>query len=152
MNKSPMNYLITVALGAILWVITAIFYGGSFAESLMLAEATPEEFLANLRVMLGIAAVLGIINCLIWYYYGDLASTAGNLGKAKRFWWVSFILQIVFSVVILLILVFMYMSEGIVTKDWIIAFVLFSLLTWIFFWFCTFLFSPRTVKYIPLFK
>lgn len=152
MNKSPLNYLITVALGAILWVITSIFYGGSFAESLMLATKTPEDFLGTFRVMLGIAVALGIINCMLWYYYGDLASTAGNLGKAKRIWWGSFILQLVFSVGILMILIFIYMSEGILTKDWIKAFVLISLLTWIFFWFCTFLFSPRNVKYIPLFK
>lgn len=152
MNKSPLNYLITIALGAILWVVTAIFYGGNFAESLTLTTSTPEEFLANLRIMLGIAVGLGVLNCLIWYYYGNLNSTAGNLSKAKRIWWSSFIIQIVFSVGILLILVFMNLSEGILTKDWLITFGLISLLTWIFFWLCTFLFSPRTVKYIPLFR
>lgn len=152
MNKSPLNYLVTVALGAILWVIFAIFYGGNFSQSLILAEATPEEFLANLRIILGVAVAIGIINCIIWYYFGDKPSTAGNLGKAKRVWWGSFILQIVFSLVLLLILVFMYLNEGILTKDWIITFIMISLLTWIFFWFCTFMFSPRAVKYIPLFK
>lgn len=70
MNKSPMNYLITIAFGAILWIATAIFYGGTFSESLMLAESTPEEFLANFRIMLGVAAGLGILTCVYWYYYG----------------------------------------------------------------------------------
>jgi hypothetical protein len=152
MNKSPLNYFVTIALGAILWVVTAIFYGGTFSESLMLAVSTPEEFLYNFRIFLGIAAGLGILNCLIWYYYGNLNSTAGNLVGAKRFWWGSFIFQIVFSVCILIILVIINLSEGILSKDWIITFCLISIHTWIFFWLCTFLFSPRTVKNIPLFK
>lgn len=152
MNKSPINYFVTIALGAILWVITAIFYGGTFCESLMLAVSTPDAFLYNFRIMLGIAAGIGILNCLYWYYYGGLDSTAGNLGKAKGIWWGSFIFQIICSIGILLILVFMNLAEGILTKDWLIIFGLFSLHTWFFFWLCTFFMSPRTVKYIPLFK
>lgn len=152
MRKSPLNYLVTIAIGAILWVVTAIFYGGTFSESLMLAVSTPEEFLANFRIMLGVAAGLGILNCFIWYFHGNSNSTAGNLGGAKKLWWGSFIVQIVISVGILLVLVFINLSEGILTKDWLITFVLISLLTWFFFWFCTFFFSPRTVKNIPLFK
>lgn len=152
MNKSPLNYLITIALGAILWVITAIFYGGSFAEVLMLTTATPEEFLARLRIMLGIGAAIGIINTLFWFYFGDLTSTAGDLGKAKKVWWSSFISQIFLAVAILFGLVFWNLNEGILTIDWLIVFGLISLHTWFFFWICTFLMSPRTVKYIPLFK
>jgi len=152
MRKSPLNYLVTIAIGAILWVVTAIFYGGTFSESLMLAVSTPEEFLANFRIMLGVAAGLGILNCIIWYSHGNSNSTAGNLGRAKRVWWALFIVQIVISVGVLLALVFMNLSEGILTKDWLITFGLISLLTWIFFWFCTFTMSPRTVKNIPLFK
>lgn len=152
MNKSPLNFLITIAFGGILWVIIAIFYGGTFSESLMLATATPEQFEANLRVGLGIAAILGIANCLYWYYYGNLDSTVGDLKKAKRFWWVSFILQVIVSVVILFVLVFINLSQGILTSNWLIMFGLISLLSWFFFWLCTFLMSPRNVKYIPLFK
>lgn len=152
MNKSPLNYLITIALGAIVWVVTAIFYGGNFCESLMLAVSTPEEFLANFRMMLGIAAGIGILNCLYWYYYGGLDSTAGDLGKAKKVWWSSFVTQILASVGILFGLVYMNLAEGILTSDWIITFALLSLHTWFFFWLCTFMMSPRTVKYIPLFR
>ena len=152
MNKSPLNFLITIALGGILWVITAIFYGGTFSESLMLATATPEQFLGNLRLALGVAAVIGIANSLYWYYYGNLDSTVGDLNKAKRFWWISFVFQIIASVVILFVLVFVNLKEGILTSDWLIMFGLISLLSWFFFWLCTFLMSPRNVKFIPLFK
>jgi hypothetical protein len=152
MKKSPFNYLITYALGIILWVVTAIFIGKAFSESLMLAVSTPEEIAFHLRVILGIASILGIANCTYWYYYGNLTSTAGNLGGAKRVWWASFIVQIVISVVLLLVLILMNLDEGILTTDWLITFGLISLISWIFFWFCTFFMSPRTVQYIPLFK
>ena len=152
MNKSPLNFLITVALGGVLWVITAIFYGGTFSESLMLATATPEQFSGDFRLILGIAAIVGIVNCLYWYYYGNLGSTAGDLSKAKRTWWISFVFQIIASIGILFILVFMNLKEGILTADWLIIYALVSLHTWFFFWICTFLMSPRPVKNIPLFR
>lgn len=152
MSKSPLNYLVTIALGALLWVITAIFYNNTLSESLIMAESTPEDFQATLRIMLGGAAVIGISNCLYWYYYGNLDSTAGNLGGARRVWWVSFVLQVIASVSLLFTLVAIYMSEGVVAADWAIIYGLLSLHTWFFFWICTFIMSPRTVKYIPLFK
>lgn len=152
MNKSPLNYLITIALGAVLWIVTAIFYGGSFSESLMLATSTPEQFLGYFRLVLGIAAVAGIVNCLYWYYYGNQDSAVGDLKKAKRVWWVSFVFQVIASAVILLILVLLNLKEGILTTDWLITYALISLHTWFFFWLCTFLMSPRNVKFIPLFK
>jgi len=152
MNKTPLNYLVTIAIASVLWVITAIFYGGTFSESLMLAVSTPEDFLANLRIMLGVAAGIGLLNCLYWYYYGAKDSTAGRLDRAKKVWWSSFILQIVGSVGILVTLVIMNIQEGILTTDWLIVYGLISVHTWFLFWLCTFIMSPRTVKYIPLFK
>ena len=152
MNKSPLNYLTAIALAAILWVVTAIFIGGLFSESMILAVSTPEEFLAKFRIILGIAAVFGLINCIYWFYYGNLDSTAGALGKAKKVWFGSFIIQIVLAIILLLILVFLNLTEGILTTDWLSVFGLISIHTWIFFWFCTFFMSPRTVKFIPLFK
>jgi|ERR1035437_443560 hypothetical protein len=152
MNRSPLNYIITIALGGVLWIVTAIFYGGTFSESLMLAISTPEAFLANFRLIMGIAAGIGIISCLYWYYYGGLDSTAGNLQKAKRIWWILFIIQFLAAAAALFVLVFMNLKEGILTTDWLITFGLLSLHTWFFFWLSTFLMSPRTVKYIPLFK
>lgn len=152
MNKSPLNYLLTIAIGVVAWVVIAIFYGGNFSESLIFNSAMPEDFLTSFRVIVGIAVASGIVNCLYWYYYGSQPSTAGRLDKAKRVWWISFILQVIISVALLFALIMQYLSEGIESSSWIIVYVLISVLTWFFFWLCTFLMSPRTVKYIPLFK
>lgn len=152
MNKSPFNYLITIAIGIIVWVATAIMYGGTFSESLVLAASTPEAFAANFRIILALATLAGIANCLYWYYYGNLQSTANKLTKAKKVWWVSFFIQLIVAAACLFVLVIINLSEGILTKDWLIVFSILSLHTWVFFWLCTFLMSPRTVQYIPLFK
>ena len=152
MNKSPINYLIAIALGGLLWVVTAVFYGGSFSESLTLAVSTPEDFLANFRTMLGIAAGIGILFTIFWFYYGSLDKTAGELDRAKKKWWIYFILAMVACAGVLSTLIFKNLPEGIATGDWIIVFALVSVHTWFFFWICTFLMSPRNVKNIPLFR
>jgi len=141
-----------MALGVVLWVVTAIFYGGAFSEALILANTTPEAFLGHLRIVLGVAAFAGVFNCIYWFYYGSLEEVAGKLGEAKRFWRVSFILQIILSVALLFILVLMNLSEGVHTSFWLIIFGLLSLHTWFFFWLCTYFMSPRPVKNIPLFR
>lgn len=152
MNKSPINYLATTALAALLWVILAVFIGGSFSESLILAESTPEEFLSAFRMISGSAALTGLISCLYWYYYGNLDSTAGKLGQAKKTWWLAFIFQIIISVVLLVIIIFINLTEGIPTSQWLLTYLFISAHTWFFFWITTFFMSPRSVKYIPLFK
>lgn len=150
MNKSPLNYLVAIAIGAILWVVTAVLVGGNFAESLTLNNLTPDDFLSRYRIFLSIGVVLAVLSIGFWFFYGALDSTAGSLGKAKTVWWSLFIVQIVVSIALLFGLVLWMIDEGITTGQWTITFGLLSLLTWFFFWVCTFLWSPRSVKYIPL--
>lgn len=152
MRKAPLNYLITIAAGALLWVITAIFIGASYSEALIFAESTPEEFNQTLWITFGIAAFSGIMACVFWFYYGSKDSTAGVLQKAKKVWWIWFAVQIIISILLLIFQIISFLSEGLLPVDWIIVWLLISLHTYIFFWFFTFSFSPRTVKFIPLFK
>lgn len=152
MNKSPLNYLIAIALGGLLWAITAVLYGPSFSESLTLATMAPEDFLIKFQIFLAIAAGIGIMNCIYWFFYGNRDKVSGELKKAKGVWWGSLIFQIVAASVILIIAIVSLMKEGISSTDYIIIFGLISLHTFIYFWFSTFLMSPKPVKYIPLFK
>lgn len=152
MNKSPMNYLITVAGGAILWIITAIVLGGVIGEKVSLSSMSVEDFLVKYRIVLAIAATVGIMNSLYWYFYGGKDSTAGELDRAKKIWNVSFIVQIVASVGVVLTLVFMLMTEGVPPIYYIIIFGLAALHTFIFFWLCTMLMSPINVERMPLCK
>lgn len=152
MNKSPINYLLTAALGAILWVVFSILMGSYLSESPNLAEKDPVELAGELRLIFGIGVLLSIICSCYWYYYGDLEKTAGELDSAKRKWRMLFIFQIILSVALIIVIVVLNMSEGIQPKWFVIYFALLAVLTFIFFWITTYLMSPRTVKYIPLGK
>lgn len=89
MNKSPMNYLITLAGGSILWVITAVVLGGVIGDKVSLSSMSVEDFLERYRIVLAIAAAIGMMNSLYWYLYGGKDSTAGELERAKKIWNIS---------------------------------------------------------------
>ncbi len=152
MNKNPMNYLITLAGGAILWVITAVVLGGVIGDKVSLSSMSVEEFLARYRIVLAIAALIGITNSLYWFYYGSKDSTAGALERAKKIWNISFIIQIVASAGIVLALVLMLMTQGVAPIYYIMLFGLAALHTFIFFWISTLLMSPTNVERLPLCK
>ncbi len=152
MNKAPVNYLLTIALGAVLWIIFAVFAMDYLSNGPSLAEKDPAIFAGELRILFAAGMLLSIIACCYWYYYGDQPQTAGNLGAARKKWWMLFILMLVLSVVLTLIIVFLNLSEGIEPKWYAIYYIIFAALTYILFWLATYLMSPRTVKYIPLGK
>jgi cytochrome bd-type quinol oxidase subunit 2 len=152
MNKSPINYFLTMALGAILWVICAIFMANYLTENPNLAEKDPADLAAELRIIFGTGVLLSIICACYWFYYGDQEKVAGELGAASRKWNMLFIFQIILAVALTVVIVLMNMKEGIEASWYCIYFACLSVLTFILFWLSTFLMSPRTVKYIPLGK
>jgi membrane protease YdiL (CAAX protease family) len=152
MNKSPVNYLVTAALGAVLWVVFAILMGSYLSENPNLANKDPADLASELRIIFGVGILLSIISACYWYYYGDLEKTAGDLSAAKRKWRLLFMLQIILSVVLIVTIVLMNMSEGIQPNWFGLYFALLAVLTFIFFWVTTYLMSPRTVKYVPFGK
>ncbi len=152
MNKAPVNYLLTMALGAILWIIFAVFAMDYLSNGPSLAEKDPADFAGQLRVLFAAGMLLSVISACYWYYYGDLPQTASNLGDARKKWWMLFILMVVLSVVLMLVVVFQNSGEGIEPKWYAIYYGVFALLTFVLYWLATYLMSPRTVKFIPLGK
>ncbi len=149
MNKSPINYVLTITLGAVLWVIFAILMGAQLSESPNLAEKDPVVLAGELRLIFGIGVLISIICACYWFYYGAQEKVAGELSRAKTKWRVLFLMQIVFAAALTVVIVVMNMTEGIESR-WFGAYfgVLFVLMV-VLFWLTTYLMSPRTVKYIP---
>ncbi len=152
MNKAPVNYLLTIALGAVLWIVFAVFAMDYLSNSPSLAEKDPAVFAGELRMLFAAGMLLCVVCACYWYYYGNQPATAGDLAAARKKWWMLFILMLVLSVILTLVIVLMNSSEGIEAKWYAIYFCIFAALTFILFWLTTFLMSPRTVKYIPLGK
>lgn len=152
MRKSPMNYIITLAAGGMLWVLSAVLLGSLLGDNISLARLSVEDFLVRYRMALGIATVSGILNLFYWFYYGGKESTAGEPDNAKKIYNISFVSQIFMASAIVIALVLMLMGEGIESMYYIVIFMQASLQTFTFFWLCSFLMSPVNVEYIPYFK
>ncbi len=152
MNKSPLNYLITIALGAVLWIVFSILLGSYLSTNPTLSSKDPTQLATELQIIFGVGVLLSIMSANYWYFYGDKESTAGELDSAKKKWIGLFIFQIILSVILIVIIVLMNRTQGIEPKWYGIYFGILAVLTFVLFWLATFLMSPRTVKYIPLGK
>ncbi len=152
MNKSPINYLLTAVLGAILWVAFAIFMGSYLSENPSLAEKYPEALAEELRLIFGIAMLTSVGFACYWYYYGSQEKVAGELPEAKRKWKVLFFLLMLLAVGLTIFIVVLNLDEGIESSWFITYFGILSVLTYFLFWISTFFLSPRTVKFLPFGK
>lgn len=149
MRKAPANYLITVAVAALLWVGTAIFLGNYLADRVILEAATTEDFIMVYRIILIAAALLGVGNCCFWYLYGGRDSAGADIASARRVWRLSFIAQLALAAVAVIALVLAFSNETFETFEYLLVFGAASVHAWLFFWLCTLFMSPRPVEYVP---
>jgi hypothetical protein len=149
-RKSPLNYVLTLALLAVLWIAGAIFAGNYLRDNAALANVTTDAFELVYRVVMTIAVVVGTVGLSHWYWYGAKDSTAANLRGARRFWIVWFLMLIVASVATVAGLVITFMSETFTGTEYLIMLGCASALTWIPFWICSLILSPRGVTRVPL--
>lgn len=152
MSKSPFNYLITLMLGAVLWIGTGVVLGNYLAETVNLAQLLEDEFKFYYRIVLAATAALGVMITFIWYMYGARDATALNLRGARRFWLIVFAGEFFMAVAAVVTLVVLFIDEGMVMTSYLLFFLALAVHTFLFFWICSFYLSPRSVKYIPLLR
>lgn len=151
-NKSPFNYLITLAFACILWVISAHILGNLLGDIIYLETLPVEDFIFWYRIFITIAGVLSLLITYYWYFYGNKDTTAGELDAAKRMWFYLFTVQVTITAVIFVAKVIIFRNEGIAFKHYLVILGALSLFTWLFFWISTFFMSPNAVKYLVPFK
>ena len=71
MRRSPLNYLVTIVAGALLWVATALFAGQQMGDAVVLQKMTTTQFVQTYEGVVAGAAALGILGALLWYGYGS---------------------------------------------------------------------------------
>ncbi len=152
MRKAPLNYFITLAIAAASWVGTAIFLGNYLGDSVALENVTTDEFVQVYRIILIAVAVLGLVNCCYWYFYGARQSTGADVPRARRVWRTSLTVQIAIAASAVIALVMAFSSEQFTTAEYLLVFGAASAHTYLFFWICTLLMSPRPVEFVPLGK
>jgi hypothetical protein len=152
MNKSPVNHIVTIVIGVVLWVIFGILMVNALSESPNLKDKDATVLAGELRFIFGIGVLLSLVCSSYWYYYGSQEKTAGEMPVAKRKWRMLFFFQLILAIVLTVVIIIMNMSQEMESKWFIIYFGLISVLTFILFWAATFLMSPRTVKFVPFGK
>lgn len=150
MRKGPMNYVITLAVAGVAWFGTAILLGNYLGDSVALENATTDTFIQVYRAILIGVAVLGAVNCCYWYFYGAKETTGGNVPAARRIWRLSMVAQIGVATAAVIALVLAFSDEQFTTAEYLLVFAAASVHTYLFFWLCTLLMSPRPVEYVPL--
>ncbi len=149
MRQAPLNYLVTIVLGCLLWVVTALFAGQQMGDAVVLQAMTTTQFVQTYEGVLAGAAVLGVLGCVAWYVYGSRGSAAGRLAEARRTWTLLLTAEVVVAAVALLVLVFSFRAESLTAANFAEMLVLLLLQTALLFWGCSLAFSPRAVEYIP---
>lgn len=149
MRQAPLNYLLTIALGGLLWVATAVFAGQQMGDAVVLQERTPAQFVATYQAVVAVAAAIGLAVCLYWYFYGSRGSVAGRLDEARRTWVVLLVAEVVVAAAALVALVLLFRAESLTAGNFAEMLALLVLQTALLFWACSLVFSPRAVEYVP---
>lgn len=152
MRNSPFNYLITAMLGAILWIVTGMVLGNYLSQTANLAFLTEEEFKSHYQIVLATTAAIGVMITFLWYLYGARDATALELETAKHRWFIIWVGEAIAAVVAVVTLVILFKDEGLDVISYLLFFLALAAHTFMFFWVCSFYLSPRSVKYIPLFR
>lgn len=151
MNTSPMNYLVSFAIGAGVWMLTGMALADYLSETVSLATMTIEDFLFWYRIAITVVAVIALVCVYFWFYKGSQDQVTRDLAQAKKTWAALFVTLIILAIAALLALVVAFLDEGLIIGDYLLILLALSLHSFIFYWLCTFLMSPLNVKYlVPL--
>lgn len=146
MRKAPINYIVTTVIVSVLWIPAAVFIGKYISENAALVEATPEEFGQAYLIVMSIAALATIVGSSHWYWHGAKDSAAAEPRAARRFWSVWFFILIIASVGCVAGMIVAFIDESFTPVEYLTMFGCASALTWIPYWLCSMLMSPRGVR------
>lgn len=150
MRKSPINYLVTIAAVAVLWIVAAVLTGNYLGDNAALSNTTTEDFGRVYRIVMTVGAVIAALGLIHWYWQGAKDAAATDLAGSRRFWSGWFLLLLILSVGCVAALVVTFRDERFTVTEYLMMFGCASLLTWVPFWLCSLAMSPRGVKHAPL--
>ena len=146
MRKSPINYIATIVFISLLWIPAAVFIGKYVSENAALSQATPEEFGRTYLIVMTVGAVAAIAGASHWYWHGSKDAVAAEPRAARRFWSIWFFILIIASVGCVAGLIVAFINESFTATEYLTMFACASALTWLPYWLCSMLMSPRGVR------
>jgi F0F1-type ATP synthase membrane subunit c/vacuolar-type H+-ATPase subunit K len=145
-RKAPLNYITTIVIVSVLWILAAVFIGKYISENAELITATPEEFERAYLIVMTIAAAATLAGASHWYWHGAKDSAASEPHAARRFWSVWFFILVIASVACVAGMIVAFIDESFTPAQYLTMFGCASVLTWIPYWLCSMLMSPRGVR------
>lgn len=148
MRNPPVNYLITLAIGGLVWFVASTLIGNYLGNNVALIYASMVEFVGTYRLLVTIGVAAGVLLCFVWFYYGSrptAAAAAAPGGGAVRTWNILALIALIVAVVLVFVLVVVYTDEAFTIWQYAVVFLMTSLGTYLLFWLCSVLFSPRPV-------
>lgn len=150
MRSAPFNYILSLVVAGAVWVAGSILVGNQLANTVSLETFTTEQFVMIYRIIISCSSVLGWLACAYWFFAGRRDSVAANMPRARRLWNIWFIVEILVSVSAVGAAAAIFSHEALVVTDYLTIFGIAALATWILFWCCSLVMSPRSVKYCVL--
>jgi hypothetical protein len=146
MRRAPLNYIATIVIVSVLWIPAAVFIGKYISENAPFVEATPEDFSEAYLIVMSIAAAATIAGASHWYWHGSKDVVAAEPHAARRFWSAWFFILIVASVACVAGIIVAFIDETFTVPQYLTMFGCASLLTWVPYWLCSIVMSPRGVR------
>lgn len=147
--SSAVRYLITFAIGLLLWVFIGVLFGEPIGGQVIniLDVLVLSEWKRIFMILSGIGAAWGIIVTFIWYIYGGSPTRSGQDQKNGSMWTMLFILAVVGCAILTSISGWLFYDNPFRMMNVFMSFVFFSIHTWIFLWLNALFLSPIYVKY-----
>lgn len=145
MRSAPLNYLLTLGLAGVLWIVFSFALGNYLADNVSLLQATIEEFVGTYRTAITAAAVVGLVITFVWYFVGSRPQAAKDMKKASRLWMTLLLTAFAAAVVTTIALVVLFGGEQFTLLQYVVFFVAASAMTWLLYWISTVVWSPRAV-------
>lgn len=152
MRSAPLNYLMTGAVFGLLWVAFGVFVNSWLADNISFNNLSPEQFTSRYQIVLGITALIGFGISAVWYAFGSKKENATVVAKACARWTTLLVCEIVVSVALFGAFAILFRGEGVTGMQYGVVYFGDAILTFVPFWVCSLVASPKFVEYCPIGK
>ncbi len=143
MRSAPLNFLLTLGLAGVLWIVFSYVLGTYLGDNVALLQATVQEFVGTYRLWMTVATAAGILLTWTWYALAARPEAVGDMARGSRLWTMLLLTAFSVAVVVTVVLALAFGGEQFSLVQYVLFFLSASALTWILYWASSLLWTPR---------
>ena len=143
MRSAPLNYLVTLGLAGVLWIVFSFVLGDYLGDNVSLLQLAVEEFVGTYRIVISAAAAAGVLLTFVWYFLGSKPNAAKDMARGSRLWTTLLMTAFAAAVLATIALVVLFGDEELALAQYTLFFLATSALTWVLYWLSTLIGTPR---------